>query len=183
MWSPSSDAIRGSLQGPRALGITSMFTSLAARSRECIHPRRARYLAHSLRLIRCGMFPAFESRFNQPVDQDWCSDLALDACRPGWTMCEPPAAALAAPQSIGGLGTLEVSPDDVDTVDVRPSGPPSVRLGVHSGCHVREGVMLVLWTSRGAGSSVVWSRSSSAWPSGGLHSSSSPQASCFWSLA
>ena len=45
----------------------------------------------------------------------------------------------------------------------------------------RDGrAMLVLWTSRGAGSSAVWSRSSSAWPSGGLHSSSSLRASCFW---
>ena len=51
----------------------------------------------------------------------------VSADRPGSTMCERPASALGAPESTGGLGTLEVSRDDVDTVDVRPSGPPRVR--------------------------------------------------------
>jgi hypothetical protein len=61
-----------------------------------------------------------------------------DLRRPGWTMCEPPASALGAPESTGGLRTMEVSRDDVDTVDVLPSGPPSVRSGVHWGGHVRS---------------------------------------------
>ena len=71
-----------------------------------------------------------------------------DLRRPCWTMCEPPASALGAPDSIGGLGTLGVSRDDVDTVDVRASGPPSVHSGVHSGGHVRSPPM---------SSSVRWS--------------------------
>jgi hypothetical protein len=53
--------------------------------------------------------------------------------RPGWTMCEPPASTLGAPESIGGLGTLDDSRDDVHNVDLRRSGPPSGRLGVRSG--------------------------------------------------
>src|SRR6266545_3369259 len=53
-------------------------------------------------------------------------------------MCQPPASTLGAPESIGGLGTLDDSRDDVQTVDVRPRGPRSVRLGVHSGGHVRS---------------------------------------------
>jgi hypothetical protein len=43
----------------------------AATVGECIHPRRARPLAHSLRLIWCGIsarYPALESRFNERID-------------------------------------------------------------------------------------------------------------------
>ena len=53
-------------------------------------------------------------------------------------MCDPPASTLGAPESIGALGTLDDSRDDVQIVDVRPTGPLSVRLGVHSGGHVRS---------------------------------------------
>lgn len=66
------------------------------------------------------------------------TDLRVLACRPGWTMCEPLSSTLGATESIGGLGTRDDSRNDVHTVDVRPSGPPSIRSGVHSGGDVRS---------------------------------------------
>jgi hypothetical protein len=49
--------------------------------RECIHPRRARCFAQSLRTSPCGIFAgysAFESRFNQSLESvRECPDLGF----------------------------------------------------------------------------------------------------------
>jgi hypothetical protein len=59
--------------------------------------------------------------------RDQGSDQRVCDCRPSWTMCEPPASALGAPESIGDLRSLEVQ-----RTRVRPD-PLDAQTGRHAG--------------------------------------------------
>jgi hypothetical protein len=48
------------------------------------------------------------ARLSRRSDANGRQTCAL-ACRPGWTMCEPPVSALGAPESIGSLETLSLA--------------------------------------------------------------------------